>query len=88
MKDLRKGYPDVLYAFDQNFFGLKTNTSSKYQKHYLAAYRVENERELIDLKYRTEEGLKIFENTFGFRSTNLSRAILFGRLKSNLLLQL
>lgn len=68
LKDLRKGIKNTKIAFDHGFFGLVTQTSSKYQKHYLAAYRAENPEELIQIKDITDQGLELFESTFGFKS--------------------
>ncbi|MFN3754470.1 MAG: polysaccharide (de)acetylase [Flavobacterium sp.] len=68
MRDIVNGNQETKTAFDHGFFGVKTKTSSIYQKSYLAAYYAEN---LEDLKERVivlEEGLKLFETIFGFKS--------------------
>ncbi|HET8804257.1 MAG TPA: hypothetical protein VFM72_06725 [Aequorivita sp.] len=68
MKDLRNGNKETRSAFEHNFFGLKTKTSSAFQKHYLAAYATENLSEFEAVKETVKEGLKLFETTFGFPS--------------------
>jgi hypothetical protein len=68
MGDLRKGNHDTQLAFEHHFFGLKTKTSSPYQANYLAAYRAESELELKAVNTILEEGLKEFEQIFGFKS--------------------
>lgn len=68
MKDLQNNHKETRIAFEFGFFGLKTKTSSKLQNHYLAAYRAENPNELKQIENITEEGLKMFEDTFGFKS--------------------
>ncbi len=71
LKDLRLGNKDTLKAFDNHFFGLKTKTSSVYQKNYLAAYWPESKKELEQIKKNTEVGLGLFEKTFGYRSRTM-----------------
>jgi hypothetical protein len=68
MRDLKNGYKRTRVAFDHGFYGLKTITSSKLQGHYLSAYYVENQFELEALKCILNDGLRMFESTFGFRS--------------------
>jgi hypothetical protein len=68
MGDLRNGNHDTQLAFDHHFFGLKTKTSSPYQTNYLAAYRAESELELKVINTILTEGLKEFEQIFGFKS--------------------
>ena len=68
MGDLRNGNHDTQLAFKNHFFGLKTKTSSPYQTNYLAAYRAESELELEVINTILTEGLKEFEQFFGFKS--------------------
>jgi hypothetical protein len=68
MRDLRQGHKQTRKAFDFEFFGLKTETSSKSQKHYLSAYYPESLEELEILYGIISDGLLEFERTFGFRS--------------------
>jgi len=68
MRDLKKGNQDTLNAFNHFFYGLKTQTSSQFQKHYLAAYHAENFEELQEIQTIIKDGLHQFEKTFGFPS--------------------
>ncbi len=68
MNDLRAFYPETCKAFEYNFFGLKTKTSSPNQNHYLAAYRADNLKELKIIEEILKDGLMLFEKTFGFKS--------------------
>ena len=68
LKDLQNGHRETLDAFNAGFFGLKTKTSSSIQRHYLAAYHAESEKDLQLLGQVSEEGLSLFKDTFGFSS--------------------
>lgn len=68
LKDLREGHKETRKAFDYNFFGLVTDTSSNRQKHYLSAYRSESPKDLTYIKDATKKGLAMFEETFNMRS--------------------
>ena len=68
MDALQKNYGETRTAFNHRYFGLKTNTPSRIQKNYLAAYWAENE---IDFKNKLDilkDGLEIFKQKFGFQS--------------------
>ncbi len=56
-------------AFRHRFFGLKTRTSSPYQRNYLAAYRAESMQELSHIQAIIQDGLNRFQDTFGFPSS-------------------
>ena len=68
MRDLQNKQSDTQVAFKHHFFGLTTKTSSSYQTNYLAAYRAESEKELKSINSILAEGLKEFEDVFGFKS--------------------
>jgi hypothetical protein len=68
MRDLRSGLEQTRKAFDFEFYGLKTITSSSLQKNYLSAYNPESLKELGILYSTISEGLYEFESTFGFKS--------------------
>jgi len=71
MKDLQQNKKETRLAFAHDFFGLKTDTSSPYQKHYLAAYNAENFHELENLKIIVEDGLNLFKKEFNFSSESI-----------------
>jgi hypothetical protein len=68
MRDLRAGFAPVRKAFEHQFFGLRTKTSSLHQKHYVAAYSPESPEDLAELRNIAIDGLDRFESTFGFKS--------------------
>jgi hypothetical protein len=68
MADLRAGKEDVRVAFDERFFALKTNTSSRFQKNYLAAHWAGSPAHLEQVRSIVVDGLKRFERTFDKRS--------------------
>lgn len=68
MEDLRSGRESTRKAFDQDYYGLVTETSSQHQRKYLAAYWPESPDHLDEIANIVEEGLDKFENKFGFRS--------------------
>lgn len=68
IRDLLSGNKDTLSAFQREFFGLKTRTSSSLQNHYLAAFCAETKEELDGVKEITRQGLQMFRDLFGFSS--------------------
>ena len=68
LADLRAGHPETTLAFDYDFYGLTTNTSSPTQRHYLAAYWPESVAHLEMIKTIVSDGLSMFAREFGFRS--------------------
>lgn len=70
MRDLQNKQYDTQLAFKFHFFGLTTKTSSPYQNNYLAAYRAESEPEMKLINNVLIEGLKDFEEVFGFKSNS------------------
>ena len=68
MRDLKAGHEDTHRAFEQRFYGLKTRTGSRHQRHYLAAYWPDSVDHQHAIAGIVEDGLAQFEKTFGFRS--------------------
>jgi hypothetical protein len=68
MQALRNNYKEIRIAFSHEFYGLRTGTPAKYQKHYGAAYHPINEKDFEDKVDITREGLNIFTETFGFQA--------------------
>lgn len=68
LKDLKLGVKDTKTAFDYDFFGLKTKTSSSLRDHYLATYFTESKDEFNYVKSSLDDGVKQFENLFAFKS--------------------
>lgn len=69
MRDLKSGHVQTRVAFAERFYGLTTRTSSERQKNYLASFWAESPTDLESISYRLREGLGMFRQTFGFRST-------------------
>ena len=68
IQDLQDGHQKTCLAFRHRFFGLKTRTSHPHQEHYLSAYHIANEKDLERKISILKEGLKTFEELFGFIS--------------------
>lgn len=68
MEDLRAGHAETRLAFAQGFYGLKTRTGAPHQSNYLAAYWPGAQQQLQAIDEITVDGLRQFEDTFGFRS--------------------
>lgn len=70
MKDLRANFKETRIAFDYEYYGLKTQTSSNQHKHYLAAYHVNNPTDFAKVCNITQKGINLFKETFGFNSNS------------------
>lgn len=68
MKALRNNHSETVTAFNHRFFGLKTQTPSSEQRHYLAAYWAEDECDYTNKINILEDGLEIFRKKFSFTS--------------------
>ncbi|MDN3555229.1 hypothetical protein [Halomonas maura] len=71
LRDLRQGFKETCVAFRHRFYGLTTTTSSCWQKHYKAAYWAETPEEMAEINRIVSDGLRIFENTFQFKSKTM-----------------
>lgn len=68
LQDLRDDFGDVRLAFDHEYYGQTTVTSSPRQRHYLAAYWPESAEHLEEIQAIADDGLTMFEDLFGFPS--------------------
>lgn len=68
MKDLKAEVKDTRIAFENDFFALKTNTSSKLRHHYLATYFSETFDEYEFVKNALKDGMDKFKTLFEFDS--------------------
>lgn len=68
LSDLRSGFSEVLLAFDKQYFGLPTRTSTRLQKNYLAACWPASIDHYRSIKCSVVEGLSMFDKEFGYRS--------------------
>lgn len=67
LNDLRAGHPKTRLAFDHKFYGLTTQTSSIWQKNYLAAFWAESHAQLEIMRTAIRDGIMLFEKTFEFK---------------------
>jgi len=72
MFDLRMGHTATTAAFNLQFYGLTTATSSARQKNYLAAFWAESVAQLQSAKERLTIGMELFKDTFGYLSTTFT----------------
>lgn len=68
MNALKMKKTETITAFENNCFGLLTDTSSAKRKHFLAAFDCDNESEFNIHSKILAEGLQLFEQNIGFRS--------------------
>ena len=71
LRDLREDRPGLREAFDLEFFAVRNRTSSPKQSNYLAAYWCESQSEVLETRRILMQGLEMFEETFGFRSSTM-----------------
>lgn len=67
MGDLRNGREDTRIAFENRYYCLTRSTQSPVD--YLTAFWPDSVEQLREIKSITADGLQIFKETFGFRST-------------------
>lgn len=66
MEALKQNDQKTKIAFENRFYGLKTNTPSKRQKSYLAAHWPENREQLHQIIQIIKDGLELFNKSFGY----------------------
>lgn len=69
LKALQAGHKPTHIAFQHNMYGITLTDCNRREPSYLAAYDFETEAELELLREITIDGLRQFENIFGFRSS-------------------
>lgn len=67
---LKENYPETRLAFDYGVYGLSTNVTSEKRKSFLPAFDFENKAEEEQANAIAKDGLSIFEEIFGFKSTS------------------
>ncbi len=71
LNDLRAGHHETRLAFDHEYYGHTTKTSSPRRTNYLAAFWPESEGHFEAIKGIVKDGLNLFEQLFGYRSRSL-----------------
>ncbi|WP_288651620.1 hypothetical protein [uncultured Parabacteroides sp.] len=70
MHYLQGDYPETRFAFDNGVYGLSTNLTSEKRKSFLPAFDFENKQEEKQANEIVVDGLRIFEELFGIKSTS------------------
>jgi len=70
LKFLQNGSKETRLAFNNRMFGISTNITTEKRKSFLAALDFESPSELEWQKEMLTDGLKIFEDIFGFSSAS------------------
>jgi hypothetical protein len=68
LSDLKSGKKDINLAFEEKIFGLSVMDQSLRRGNYMATLDYSNQNELQFTKNSIEDGVKIFESLFGFKS--------------------
>lgn len=68
IKDLQEGNIETRKAFDRNFYGHTTSSSSNSKYNYLTAYGVSCKSDMARLFKVVDEGLSLFRTIFGYNS--------------------
>jgi len=67
MSALRAGHRETMWAFDQQSFGIFTETPHARSGHYLAAFDFADPQQLPQHFLILEDGLRLFRETMGYR---------------------
>ena len=70
MHYLKENYPETRLAFDLGVYGLSTSITSEKRKSFLPAFDFRNKQEEQQVNEIAKEGLSIFEEIFGHKSTS------------------
>lgn len=65
---LKENFQETKLAFDNGVFGLSQNITSENRKSFLAALDFDSEKEATEVNLIVEDGLRIFNEIFGFQS--------------------
>lgn len=68
MKSLQSRDEDTMTAFDYNMCGIAPKAHPELGNQMMGALRASSEREQIEMEHMVEEGLKLFEELWGFSS--------------------
>lgn len=70
LRSLQEGIPSVRCSFDEGVFSMTFESKGK-NKHCLAAYNAESPNDYSFYKKSISEGLRLFEDLFGFKSLSM-----------------
>lgn len=67
---LKNNYPETRLAFDAGVYGISTHITSEKRKSFLPAFDFETREEETEVNRIAIDGLRIFEELFGFQSSS------------------
>lgn len=70
MHYLKENYPETRLAFDLGVYGLSATITSEKRKSFLPAFDFENKEEEMQANAIATDGLAVFEELFGYKSTS------------------
>ena len=70
MHYLKENYPETRLAFDLGVYGVSTIITSEKRKSFLPAFDFENKEEEMQVNAIAADGLAVFEEIFGYKSTS------------------
>lgn len=70
MHYLKENYPETRLAFDLGVYGVSTTITSEKRKSFLPAFDFENKEEEMQANAIAADGLAVFEEIFGYKSTS------------------
>lgn len=65
---LQNDFPETEFAFEQGVYGISTTVSSENRKSFLPAFDFESIEDMESVNTIAAEGLRLFEQLFGFKS--------------------
>lgn len=68
MTALRQNLPETRFTFKNRLFGISTNITSEMRRSYMSAFDFDNIDEIDDHRNILNDGLRLFENIFGYKS--------------------
>lgn len=71
MHYLKVNFPETRYAFDNGVYGLSTHITCEKRKSFLPAFDFDNKQEELIVNEIATDGLRIFEELFGFKSKSI-----------------
>jgi hypothetical protein len=68
LKDLQAGHQDTIFGFEHDFNGFSLSYAPQIKKSYRAAYEPDGPADIPFMKEFVVDGLRLFENTFKYKS--------------------
>lgn len=71
LRSLQNGHKELLKAFDKKVFGIELNERVGKRSNIMAAWDIEDQEDQLFINHSITEGLKFFEQFFGFSSNSV-----------------